>query len=148
MASDNVTINNGSYTLSGTTEKAIVTFKAAGKKARIKAEVTLSNNGGTTGFVFHTNDTGGYYKIAFDITKGKIIGYNSASQEVTQMPFQFQVNTKYDIEIIAEGSVAVLYINGKTALTNRIYGRDKNKWGLIAEGQNSTFSNLQLTTPE
>lgn len=148
LASENVTINNGSYTLSGTAEKAIVTFKATGKKARIKAEVTLSNNGGTTGFVFHTNDTGSYYKIVFDVTKGKITGYNSASQEVTQMPFQFQVNTKYDIEIIAEGSVAVLYINGKTALTNRIYGREKNKWGLIAEGQNSTFSNLQITTPE
>ncbi|WKL49722.1 glycoside hydrolase family 32 protein [Flavobacterium pectinovorum] len=144
----NATVNNGSYILSGATEKAMVTFKTIGKKARIKAEVTLSNSAGMAGFIFHTNDTGSYYEIVFDITKGKVIGYNSASQEVTRIPFQFQTNTKYDVEIIAEGSVVVLYINGKTALTNRIYGRDQNKWGLIAEGQNSTFSNLQITRPE
>ncbi|MGE8339567.1 MAG: glycoside hydrolase domain-containing protein, partial [Flavobacterium sp.] len=83
-----------------------------------------------------------------DIAKGKVIGYNSASQEVTRMPFQFQKSMKYNIEIITEGSVVVVYINGIAALTNRIYGIDQNKWGLIAEGQNSIFSNLQITTPE
>jgi beta-fructofuranosidase len=34
------------------------------------------------------------------------------------------------------------------ALSNRIYGRDKNKWGIIAEGQNFTVSGLQMTKPE
>nr|WP_315222114.1 glycoside hydrolase family 32 protein [uncultured Flavobacterium sp.] len=144
----NVTANNGTYTLSGTTEKAMLTFKAVGKKAKIKTELTLSNDAGSTGFAFHTNDAGSYYKIIFDIQNGKVISYNSASQEVTRIPFQFQTNTKYNIEIIMEGSVVVLYINGKEALTNRIYGRDQNKWGLISEGQNSTFSNLQMTRPE
>ncbi|KRB59943.1 glycoside hydrolase family 32 protein [Flavobacterium sp. Root186] len=146
--SENVTINNGNYTLSGVTNKALATFKSIGKKAKITAEVTLGNANGISGFVFHTNDSGSYYKIVFDITKGKIIGYNSASQEVTRIPFQFQTNTKYAVEIITEGSVVVLYINGKAALTNRIYGRDKNKWGLIAEGQNTVISNLQITQPE
>jgi beta-fructofuranosidase len=146
--SGNATVNNGVYTLSGSTEKAMVTFKATGKKVKIRAEVTLTNNSGTAGFVFHTNDAGAYYKIIFDGAQGKIKGFNSASQEVARIPFQFQVNTKYNVEIIAEGSVVVLYINGKAALTNRIYGRDKNKWGLIAEGQNAVFTNLQLTQPE
>jgi beta-fructofuranosidase len=148
VTSGNATVNNGAYTLSGSTEKAMVTFKATGKKAKIKAEVTLANNSGTAGFVFHTNDAGAYYKIIFDSAQGKIKGFNSASQEVTRIPFQFQVNTKYNVEIIVEGSVVVLYINGKVALTNRIYGRDKNKWGLIAEGQNAVFTSLQITQPE
>ena len=146
--SGDVTATSGSYTLSGATNKALVTFKTIGKKAKIKADLTLSGSNGSSGFVFHTNETGGYYKIVLDIAKGKIIGYNSASQEVTAIPFKLQTNTKYDVEIIAEGSVVVFYINGKVALTNRIYGRDKNKWGLIAEGQNSSISNLQITQPE
>ena len=146
--SGNTTVNNGAYTLSGTTEKAMVTFKAIGKKAKIKAEVTLANNSGTAGFVFHTNDAGAYCKIVFDVAQGKIKGFNSASQEVTRIPFQFQTGTKYDVEIIAEGSVVVLYINGKAALTNRIYGRDKNKWGLLSEGQNAVITKLQVTQPE
>jgi beta-fructofuranosidase len=64
------------------------------------------------------------------------------------MPFKFQTSTKYDVEIITEGSIVVLYINGKVALTNRIYARDKNRWGLIAEGQNAIITNLQVTQPE
>lgn len=144
----NATANNGTYSLFGETEKAMVTFKSIGKKVKIKAEVTLAKASGTTGFVFHTNDTGSYYKVILDIANGRISGYNSASQEVTRLPFAFQTNVKYDVEIIAEGSVLVLYINGKVALTNRIYGRDTNKWGIIAEGQSSTISNLQVTQPE
>lgn len=144
----NVSISNGTYTLSSSAEKAMTTFKAIGKKVKIKAEITLSNTSGMAGFVFHTNDTGSYYKIVLDIANGKIKGYNSASQEVTRIPFALQVNTKYDVEIVADGSVVVFYIDGKTVLTNRIYGRDKNKWGLLAEGQNAVFSNLQVTKPE
>lgn len=143
-----VAANNNSYSLSSTTNKAMVTFKPIGKRAKINAELTLTSTSGSTGFVFHTNTTGSYGKIILDATKNAIIEYNSVSQETTQIPFLFQTNTKYNVEIITEGSVVVLYIDGKAALTNRIYGREKNKWGLIAEGQNSTVSNLQLTQPE
>ncbi len=144
----NATVNNGSYNLSSTTDKAMVTFKPIGKRAKINAELTLKTTTGTTGFVFHINDTGSYYKIVLDATKNAIIGYNSASQETTRMSFGLQTNTKYDVEIVAEGSVVVLYINGKAALTNRVYGRDKYKWGIIAEGQNATVSNIQLRQSE
>lgn len=147
-ASANAVVNNGTYTLSGSAQKALVTFKPIGKKAKIKASVSLSDSKGTAGFVFHTNDTGSYYKIVFDVAQNRIVGYNSAAQETTSLPFQFQTNVKYDVEIITEGSVAVLYINGQTALTNRIYGRDKNKWGLLSEGQNAVFTNIEVTQPE
>nr|WP_315255706.1 glycoside hydrolase family 32 protein [uncultured Flavobacterium sp.] len=146
--SGNANANNGTYTLSGSAEKAMITFKPIGKKAKIKAEITLGKTNGTAGFVFHTNDAGSYYKIVFDIAQSKIAGYNSASQETSRIPFKFQANVKYDVEIIAEGSTVVLYINGKTALTNRIYGRDKSKWGLLSEGQNAVVTNLEVTQPE
>jgi beta-fructofuranosidase len=146
--SGNAAANNGTYTLSGAAQKAMVTFKPIGKKAKIKAEVLLSDANGTAGFVFHTNDTGSYYKIVFDVAQNRVVGYNSAGQETTSLPFQFQTNVNYNVEIITEGSVTVLYINGQTTLTNRIYGRDKNKWGLVSEGQNAVFTNLEVTQPE
>jgi len=148
VISGNAVANNGTYTLSGEAQKAMVTFKPIGKKAKIKAEVLLSDANGTAGFVFHTNDTGSYYKIVFDLAQSRVVGYNSAGQEMTSLPFQFQTNVKYNVEIITEGSVTVLYINGQTTLTNRIYGRDKNKWGLVSEGQNAVFTNLEVTQPE
>ncbi|MEO8254207.1 MAG: glycoside hydrolase family 32 protein [Flavobacterium sp.] len=144
----NTTQNMPNYSLNSTTEKAMITFKPIGKSAKIKAEFSLANPKGSVGFVFHTNATGSYHKIVFDATQNAIIGYNAASQEDTRIAFQFQTNTKYDVEVIAEGSIVVLYINGKAALTNRIYGREKNLWGVISEGQNSTINNLQVTQPE
>lgn len=144
----NVTLSDDNYSFSSSTSKAMVTFKPVGKRAKINAELTLTTATGSTGFVFHTNNTGSYYKIVLDIAKKAIIGYNSASQETTRIPFGLQVNTKYDVEVVTEGSVVVLYINGKVVLTNRVYGRDKYKWGVIAEGQNATISNLKLSQPE
>jgi beta-fructofuranosidase len=144
----NVTESNGTYNLDGKSEKAMMLFKNIEKKVKIKGQFTLGNATGSAGFVFQTNDGGSYYKIAFEPSQGKIVGYNSASQEVTKIPFKFQSGVKYDVEIVAEGSVCILYINGKVALSNRIYGRDKNKWGLIAEGQSFIVSDLQVAKPE
>jgi beta-fructofuranosidase len=126
----------------------MILFKNIDKKVKIKGQFTLGNATGSAGFVFQTNDGGSYHKIAFEPSQGKIVGYNSASQEVTRIPFKFQSGVKYDVEIVSERSVCILYINGKAALSNRIYGRDKNKWGFIAEGQNFTVSGLQVTKPE
>ena len=144
----NVTVNNGNYNLNSTTDKAMTTFESIGKRAKINAELTLTNATGTAGFVFHTNNAGNYYKVVFDAANDAIIGYNSNSQETTRIPFQVQTNTKYNVEIITEGSVVVLYVNGKTALSNRIYGRENNKWGLISEGQNCSVANLLVTLTE
>nr|WP_315203973.1 glycoside hydrolase domain-containing protein [uncultured Flavobacterium sp.] len=143
-----VTESNGTYNLDGSSNKALILFKNIEKKVKIKGQFTLGNAAGSAGFVFQTNDAGSYYKIAFEPSKGKIAGYNSASQEVTRIPFKFQSGVKYDVEIIAEGSVCILYINGKAALSNRIYGRDKNKWGMIAEGQSFIVSDLQVSKPK
>lgn len=147
-SSEGVSSNNGTYILSGSTNKAMVTFNPIGKRAKISAEVTLTSSSGISGFVFHTNSTGSYYKTVLDVVHDAIIGYNSASQETTRIPFDLQTNTKYNVEIITEGSVVVLYINGKVALTNRIYGREKYNWGILAEGQNCTVSQLQVMQPE
>ena len=146
--SGDVTVNGTSYVLNSASEMAMVNFKPIGSKTKIKAEISLANASGTAGFVFHTNNANSYYKIVLDASKNEIIGYNSGGQETTQIPFKFQTNTKYDVEIITEGSMVVLYINGKVSLTNRIYGREKNKWGLISEGQNFTITNLQVAQPE
>lgn len=144
----NATVNTSTYNLNSSTEKAMITFKPIGKRAKIKAEFSIANTTGSSGFIFNTNETGSYHKIVFDATQNAIIGYNSNSQEDTRIPFQFKTNTKYDVEMIVEGSIVVFYINGKAALTNRIYGREKNKWGVISEGQTTTITNLQVTQPE
>ena len=47
---------------------------------------------------------------------------------------------EFEIEIIVENAVCVVYINGEKALTNRIYQMNRNGWGLFAQGGEATFS--------
>jgi len=145
--STNTTRNNSTYTLNGTVGEAKATFAAPGKKAKIKAQITLGSAVGSAGFLFNTDDAGNYYKIVFEPAQNRIAAYNSAGQEVTQVPFDMQSATIYNAEIITEGSICILYVNGKVALSNRIYGRDTQKWGLIATGTTATITGLTVAKP-
>jgi beta-fructofuranosidase len=146
-ANSNTSFNNNTYTLNGTTNEAKALFKAPGSKAKIKAQVNLSSATGSAGFLFNIDDSGNYYKIVFEPAQNRIAAYNSAQQEVTHVPFDMQSGTAYNVEIITEGSICVVYVNGKVALSNRIYGRDMQKWGLIANGTTMTVTGLTVAKP-
>lgn len=143
--SGTVTENNDNYQLDG---NAIVSFKSAGKKARVNATISLGNATASAGFKFDTNDTGNFYKIVLEPSNNRIAGYNSANQLVTQIPFKIETGVSYEVEIISDGSITTFYIGGKKVLSNRIYGRELTKWGLVSEGQQFSVSNLKLTKPE
>ncbi|RYD94226.1 MAG: DUF4975 domain-containing protein, partial [Sphingobacteriales bacterium] len=143
-----VTQANGSYSLSGTSADAKAVFASPGKKAKIKAQITLGTDAGAAGLFFNTNAEGSYYKIMLEPQANRIAGYNSAGEEVTRVPFDLQSGAAYTVEVITEGSVVVVYVNGKVALSNRIYGRDNQKWGFIATGTNATVSGLEVTKPQ
>lgn len=138
----------GTYTADGTNSESIAHFEAMGNKMKINAQVTLTEDTGSAGFIFHTNDDGDFYKIVFEPGEGRIAAYNSAAQQVTYLPMQITSGTVYTIEIITDGSVCVLYVNGKKALSNRIYGRQNNKWGIIAENNSINVSGLEVVRPE
>ena len=140
-----VTENNANFKLDG---NASIDFKTIGKKAKINASISLANTLGSAGFKFNTNATGNYYKIVLEPSNNRVAAYNSAMQLVTQIPFKIASGVSYDVEIISDGSICTFYIGGEKVLSNRIYGRELTKWGLISEGQQFTVSNLKLTKPE
>jgi len=143
-----VSVTGNTYALNAGQETAIATFANTGKKFRLNAKVTLGSNSGWAGFVFHTDADGHYYKIVFEPAQGRIAAYNSTGQEVTRVPFNLEAGTAYNVELITEGSICVLYVNGKVALSNRIYGRDNQKWGLIASGTGATITGLEVNKPQ
>lgn len=139
--SGDVTVSNENYTLSG---DAKATFKSLGKKAKISGKFTLGNATGSAGFMFYVEGTEHYYKIAFEPSNNQIVGYNSQLRTETKIPFKFESSVSYNVEIVIEGSICVLYIDGKAALSNRIYGRDKTNWGIFSDDQNFAVSNLEV----
>ena len=47
---------------------------------------------------------------------------------------------EFDVDIIVENSICVIYINGEKALTNRIYQMNYNGWGLFVENGEAIFN--------
>ena len=139
--SGTVTENNTNFQLSG---NASVDFKSAGKKVKINATVSLGNTTASAGFKFEVNDVGAYYKIVLEPSNNRIAAYNSTNQLVTQIPFEIVKDVNYEVELICDGSICAFYIGGKKVLSNRIYGRELYKWGLLSEGNQFKVSNLTL----
>ena len=142
-----VTESNDGYTLNSTSADALATFSPAGKKVRVKAQLTLTSATGSAGFYFNVNDAA-YYKVMLEPQQNRIAAYNSDGDLVTRIPFNIAQGTAYNIDIVADGSVCVVYVNGKVALTNRIYGREQQNWGLTATGgATATVTGLQVVKP-
>ncbi|WP_051590723.1 glycoside hydrolase family 32 protein [Flavobacterium daejeonense] len=140
-----VSENNANFQLSG---NASVDFKAAGKKAKINATISLGNTTTSAGFKFEINDAGDYYKIVLEPENNRIAAYNSAMQLVAQIPFAIAEDVNYEVELICDGSICTFYIGGNKVLSNRIYSRELHKWGLLSEGNQFKVSNLTLKTTE
>ncbi|MFL9843969.1 glycoside hydrolase domain-containing protein [Flavobacterium rhizosphaerae] len=143
----NITQNGSTFTLNSVSENAMVTLTPVAKKMKATAQITLNNISGSAGFFFNVSSSA-YYKIVFEPQQNRIAAYNSNGDEVTRVPFSIQAGTAYNITVIADGSICEIYVDGKTVLSNRIYGRDQQTWGLIAtEGATATFSGLEIKKP-
>ncbi|MCR8558845.1 DUF4975 domain-containing protein [Mucilaginibacter sp. BJC16-A38] len=62
------------------------------------------------------------------------------------IPFTLAAGTNYALEIVIENSIATMYINGKTALTTRIYAMQGAPWGIYCVNGTATFRNLTKYT--
>ena len=51
---------------------------------------------------------------------------------------------KYLVTVITDQSVCVVYINNQYAFTNRIYGLQRNPWGLFCSDGKITLSDLKV----
>lgn len=62
----------------------------------------------------------------------------------TEVKINIKENQEYNITLVCEGSVMVLYLNGISAMTTRYYGKLSSDFGLFTSGSTVEFSNLSL----
>lgn len=143
--------SGSNFTVDGNSSTSTKSFDKIGKSLRISASISLEKGTGAAGFVFNASTIGApTYKILFEPQKARIVAYNivgGISHEVTRVPLPILPATAYSIDIFIDGSVCVVYVDGKVALTNRIYSAGGNPWGITAEGNKATFSNLKIQAP-
>ena len=67
----------------------------------------------------------------------------SYNKELNFTPLIVPENKIFNIKIIVEKSVCVLYVNDNVAFTNRIYRMDQNPWTIFSD--NGTISISEMT---
>jgi beta-fructofuranosidase len=136
------------YTLnSNGAEKAFSVFDRKTGAFKIKAHIKATSST-QFGFEFGACETRNeVFAIVFDLAKNQLrldkVIKNAASLNLTQLPLTTPANKEFDITIIAENSVCVIYVNGEIAFTNRIYKMNQNPWAIFADNGEVTFSDLK-----
>lgn len=145
-----VVTEGNSVILNAASSPAMALFPKLTKSNLIETQLTLNNNA-AAGFVFAAeNMSESYTKVVFEPQQGRIAAYNVAGEsvvETTRVPFAFTQGETLNITIVSENSICVVYVNGKVALTNRMYKARNQKWGFWSESGSATFSLPTVAVP-
>ncbi|MCM4155457.1 glycoside hydrolase family 32 protein [Gramella sp. AN32] len=125
------------------------------EKYKIDADVSFNSSNKDFGFMIGACD--GYedfYSLRFipsenrfSFDKQNRSNLTTTSIAENYVPITLTPNTIYNIQIIIENSMVVVYINDKAALSNRIYKATNTNWGIFVDNSNVNFENIKLTTP-
>lgn len=140
--------NNVSFKNSGA--DGLILFNRMAGAHMITATVSPLKAGATFGLLFGMDkaiNNSKYYKINFseanDLVSGLAIN-NKVPKEEGKINLALEPGKTYQLKVIIDGSVCVVYIDNKVALTSRIYSINNNQWGLYASAGGAAFNNIQL----
>lgn len=146
-----IQFENNAASFKNNPQEAVVLFDRITGKHKITATISNIVPGAEFGFVFGMDkaiQNTNYYKLNFnesnDLLSGLRIGNNSPSTD-GKVNLVLEAGKDYEVTIIIDGSVCVVYVNNQVALTSRIYALNNNQWGLYASKGNIIFKNIQLT---
>lgn len=140
---------NNEYKLNASTNQALVTFSGLAGTYKIKSLVKATTST-SFGFEFGGNDNRHeVYSLIFDLQQNhirldrRVLG--ETLWRIDQVKLNIPQNKEFDVTIMIENSICVVYVNHRIAFTNRIYRMNQNPWGIFADNGEVSFTNLKLT---
>jgi beta-fructofuranosidase len=141
----NVTVTDDNFTING--GSVVFNRNASLVKIEMKIDASLATRkfGVAFGACGNQDDV---YSLSFDLTENHyglpaIFMYHS-QKELNFTPLIVPANKIFDVKIIIEKSVCVLYINNNVAFTNRIYKMQQNPWMIFADEGTVKFENIRI----
>ncbi len=103
---------------------------------------------GDFGFAFDYNGRQESYKTITISPERKLISldFNLGKVNITSVSANLEVGKTYSFTYIQEGSIGVLYVEGQTAFTVRIYGVSGKNVMLFSDSGSATFTDLKQFT--
>lgn len=150
ITSENVTQNNNTFSLNGSSSQAKVVFDKLKKSNQINFTFILQSAGNSGVLLNYVAEENNAFKIAFEPSNNRIAAYNingGSNQFVNQIPFQFVEGEVYNMSITTNEDVSVLYINNQIAFSNRLYNVSGKNWGIYSDSGQVEFSNISLKNP-
>lgn len=142
----NATYNNNNYELKN---KGEIKFGYLNGKKKITAAISGLKAANEAGFEFGLDRSGStdHHKIRFKNGMAYVVKVQSDLETIeASVPFSYVEDTTFNVEIVIDGSVAVIDIDHKASLTCRIYWLQNASWGIYSEGGAVNFNQLQLMT--
>lgn len=120
----------------------------------MKIDASQSNR---FGFSFGAcGDMSEVYSVSFDLTSTNRWGMpslfmyqenkqGSTKKELNFTPLIVPTNKVFDVKIVIENSICVVYVNNNVAFTNRIYKMDQNPWAIFSDNGTIKISGMAIT---
>lgn len=82
----------------------------------------------------------GENKIRLDKTQRSSLSSSTSSDNETS--FKLEPNVEYDVKVVIENSIVVIYVNNQVALTSRVYKAPNTSWGVFADDSSVFFKTI------
>jgi beta-fructofuranosidase len=84
-------------------------------------------------------------KIRLDKTLRSSLSSSTSSDN--EASFKLEPNVDYDVKVVVENSIVVIYVNNQVALTSRVYKAPNTSWGIFADNSSVSFKKIKVTKP-
>lgn len=121
---------------------------------RISLTIEVNGDKGNFGISFGLdgdyNNRLGSAIVAFDLDSNKLTCYNGVSSilrygsPLTSVSFGFEQNKSYSADIIIDGEIITVYLNGAVALTARITDMDESNFAFYSNGAQAKIQDVKF----
>lgn len=108
----------------------------------VSCDVTFHSDDGKAGFVFGTGKGSDGYSVLLNQRSNKI-SYDAYPNEQS---FVFKKGKTYNLKLVVENEIVIVYVNETKVLSNRIYEAVDRNWGFLIRNGNVEFSNISIQT--
>lgn len=154
----NTVAGSHSYTVSSSAsfDIANVIFEPINlERYKISAQVSYTSAAKDFGFMIGACDaTDQFYSLRFipsqnrfSLDKINRSQITSSTVAATDVPLTLTPNATYDVQIVIENSMLVVYINNEIALSTRVYKATNTSWGVFSDNSSASFNNIKVTKP-
>ena len=141
-------------TFDGTKFSAVGMEALSANVTRISLAIEANGDKGNFGLSFgldgNYNNRLGSAIIAFDLDSNKLTCYNGVSSilrygsPLASVSFGFEQNKSYNVDIIIDGEIISVYLNGEIALTARITDMDNNNFAFYSNGAQAKIRGVKF----